>query len=1130
MAAIRQRCMVWRVMLVTAVLACMRAASASAAKPSPGLTLHVMTAPTRFAEADNHSCFETPGVRLEELGTLAPCDQYQVTVTNSGSEPARAPIVIVDKLPGGLREPEGASEQFFLARNETKISEKESVQGETLEPCEYLEEGAKVRCEFTGELQPDQRLELDFRVKVEPGAHSGEANTVEVSEASSMVASSETQDVVTATDSTPGFGVSALVSQVTGVDGGSYSQAGGHPYEFVTRFDMNTKMGLTQEAAGALVAPTSLDLKDVVVDLPPGFVGNAQATPRCPLSQLQGIAQCPVDSIVGHLDTEPENAIAANSPVYNLVPEEGVAAELGFLDLLHGTHVIDATLVPSPEGYVLRAVSREISQLELWDALTTLYGDPAAKNGETSIPQAMFTNPAQCTGKPLVSTLYVDSWQHPGAFNPDGSPDVEGGGWTTTTSESPPVTGCEALRFNPEGFSLQPDTTKANSPTGLSFELKLPQSETPETLAAPPVRDTTVTLPAGLVPNPALAPGLAGCSEAQVGWLGKDGPHGEALANGGLTNFTQTPPTCPNESKLGTVEATTPLLEKPLTGSLYLARENENPFGSVIAGYIVFDDPVTGIVVKVPGELSLNPTTGQVTGVFKEAPQAPVSDLKLRFFGGTPGELATPESCGTFTTAGELTPWSAAEGSPPVSVSNSFQINQGCAPGFAPAFAAGTTSPQAGGYTPFELTFSRQDSEQEISGLSVTLPPGVEAKIAGVAKCPEADIQDAANNPSGASEIASPSCPAASEIGTVQTQAGVGPDPASLPGKAYLTGPYKGAPLGLAVIVPAVTGPFDLGNVVVRTALFINPSTGQVTAVSDPLPTIVDHAGANGATDGFPIRMRAVTINLNRASYVVNPTDCSPMAVNAAFTSTTGATSSASARFQVGGCGELPFKPTFTASTQGHASKAGGASLKVRITSAPGQANIGKTKVDLPKQLPSRLTTLQKACIDHVFEANPAACPEGSLVGIATAVSPLIATPFTGPAYLVSHGNAKFPDLEIVMQSEGITLILDGHTDIKKGITSSYFETLPDAPVSSFELTLPTGPHSALATFVPEKLRYNLCGQTLNMPTLITGQNNSIVKQTTHIAITGCPTKKHPAAKKKKKAHTSSKTSKHKKH
>jgi hypothetical protein len=1084
-----------------------------------------MTAPTWFAEADDQSCFETPGVRFEELGITEPCDQYQLTVTNSGSEPAKPPIVIEDKLPGKLREPEGSSEQFYLARNEVKVSEDEAVQGERLEndePCEDAEESTVVRCVFSEELQPDQRLEVDFRVKLEPGAQSGETNVAEVSEAGTVVASSETHDVVTASDESPGFGTSALVSQITGVDGRPDSQAGAHPYEFVTRFDMNTKMGPTQEPAGAQIAPASVNLRDVVVDLPPGFLGSAQATPKCPLSELQGVAQCPADSIVGHLDTEPEAAVAANSAVYNLVPEDGVAAELGFLDLEDGTHVIDAGLVPTPEGYILRAVAHELPQLQVWNALTTLYGDPAAKNGGASLPQAMFTNPSQCSGKPLVSTVYVDSWAHRGAFYADGTPDVEGGGWAATSSESPPVTGCEALRFDPEEFSVQPDTSTANSPTGLSAELKFPQSEVPETLATPPLRDTTVTLPAGLIANPSAAPGLSSCSEAQIGWLGNHGPHGETLANRGLTNFSEAAPTCPAASKVGTVEATTPLLEKPLTGSLYLATENENPFGSALAGYLVFDDPTTGVLVKVPGELSLNPSTGQVTGVFDEAPQAPVSDLKLRFFGGTPGLIATPESCGTFTTSGQLTPWSS---STPVGVSNSFQVNQDCTPGFTPAFAAGTTSPQAGSYSPFELSFSREDHEQEISGLTISLPPGLSAKIAGVAKCPEADIQAAASNPSGASEIASPSCPAASEVGSVQTQAGVGPDTDVLPGKAYLTGPYKNAPLGLVVIVPVVTGPFDLGNVVVRTALYINPTTAQVTAVSDPLPTIVDHTGANGVTDGFPVRLRAVNLTLNRAGYVVNPTNCSPMSVTAGFTSTTGTPSTSTARFQVGGCGELPFKPSFTVSTQGHASKAGGESLKVRVTSGPGQANIAKTKVDLPKQLPSRLTTLQKACLDTVFEANPAACPEGSLVGTATAVSPLIATPFTGPAYLVSHGSAKFPDLELVLQSEGITLILDGHTDIKKGITISYFETLPDAPVSSFELNLPTGPHSALATDIPEKLHYDLCGQTLNMPTLITGQNNTIIKQTTHITITGCPKAKQTKKKKNTKAH---KTHRHK--
>ena len=676
-------------------------------------------------------------------------------------------------------------------------------------------------------------------------------------------------------------------------------------------------------------------------------------------------------------------------------------------------------------------------------------------------------------------------------------------------SPAPAVTGCNQLRFNPSAFSAQPDTSGADSPTGLSLDEQIPQNEQPGALATPPLRDEVVTLPPGLVPNPAAASGLAGCSEAQIGWLG-----------GTLTNFTASAPACPDASKIGSVEVVTPVLEKPLVGTLYLASQNENPFNSILAGYIVIDDPTTGVIIKVPGKITLNEATGQVTGDFSESPQLGVfSDLKLRFFGGERGELATPESCGTYTTTGLLTPWSAPESGPPASVASSFAINARCVPEFAPSFAAATSSPQAAGYSPLTLNFSRQDNEQEISTLTVTLPPGLTAKLAGVAKCSDAALQAARGNPSGASEIANPSCPASSEVGTVQAGSGVGADPFVLNGKAYLTGPYNGAPLGLAVIVPAVAGPFDLGNVVVRTALHVDANDAHVTAESDPFPTIVDATGHDGVTDGFPVRMRSVTVNLNRNTYVLNPSNCNAMAIGATFRSTGGLTSTASSRFQAGGCRELPFKPTFAAGTQGQASKVKGTSLKVHITSSFGQANIAKVKVTLPKQLPSRLTTLQKACLDSVFNVNPAACPEGSVVGSAVAHTPLLEAPFVGPAYLVSHGGAAFPDLEYVLESEGIKLILDGKTDIKKGITTSSFETVPDAPVSNFETSFPAGPHSILGTFLPAKANYNLCGQALNMPTMITGQNGAIVKQTTKITISGCKAKKKHKAKKHKAKH-----------
>jgi hypothetical protein len=338
-----------------------------------------------------------------------------------------------------------------------------------------------------------------------------------------------------------------------------------------------------------------------------------------------------------------------------------------------------------------------------------------------------------------------------------------------------------------------------------------------------------------------------------------------------------------------------------------------------------------------------------------------------------------------------------------------------------------------------------------------------------------------------------------SQIGTVTVGAGAGPSPFYVTGKAYLAGPYKGAPFSMAIVTPAVAGPFDLGVVVVRAGLYIDPSTAQVTAKSDPIPSILQ---------GIPLDVRSVAVNVDRPGFTLNPTSCAPMAVTGEETSTQGQVAQLSDRFQVGSCQSLAFKPDLTASTSGKASKAGGASLDIKVAypSAPftGYANIRSVKVSLPKQLPSRLTTLQKACLAATFEANPASCPTASDVGTATASTPLLSSPLSGPAYIVSHGNEAFPDLEIVLQGENITLVLDGNTQIKNGITSSTFKSVPDAPVSSFELKLPTGKFSILGANVPQSAKYNLCGQSLTMPTEITAQNGALINQTTKISISGC--------------------------
>ena len=484
----------------------------------------------------------------------------------------------------------------------------------------------------------------------------------------------------------------------------------------------------------------------------------------------------------------------------------------------------------------------------------------------------------------------------------------------------------------------------------------------------------------------------------------------------------------------------------------------------------------------------MNPVTGQLKTTFKNAPQQPFELLRLKLKGGPRAPLANPQSCGPARTETDLTPWSAPglgglsgseeiPGTPDAFPSSSFEVT-GCAPAhFSPTFNAGTTNTQAGAFTPLTLTFSRTDSDQDLEALTVHTPPGLAGMISNVALCPEAQANAG-------------TCSPASQIGTTETGAGPGSHPLYLPGKVYLTGPYKGQPFGMSVVVPAIAGPFNLGMVVVRSSIHVDPYTAAITVTSDPFPKILD---------GIPTHIRQVNVNLNRKEFIFNPTNCSAQQISATLTSLQGASAQVSSPFGIGGCASLPFSPTLTASTQGETSKANGASLYVKVTSGPGQANIGKTTLILPRSLPSRLTTIQKACVAAVFNANPAACPPGSVVGTATAHTPVLKNPLTGPAFLVSHGGAAFPDVEFVLQGEGITLDLDGQTNIKNGVTSSTFNALPDAPVSTFETLLPEGPHSALAALG------NLCTQSLEMPTTITGQNGAVITQTTHIAVTGCP-------------------------
>lgn len=781
---------------------------------------------------------------------------------------------------------------------------------------------------------------------------------------------------------------------------------------------------------------------------------------------------CPRDTAVGVATiTLVEGGSEGTVPVlvYNIVPSPSEPAAFGF-NLIFPVR-LDTSLHRNAAGeYVIHVVATETTEVAQFTGLVvTLWGIPAEYNGPgpfitlnttglggttyggpgTSPRLPFLTNPTACRGT-LQGVLSLLSWPtltETGAVIPASE--------DTAFSPVGGFDGCGALVFQPS-LGVQPDSRQAGAPTGLQVDLGVPQNQNPDSLATPELKDATVTLPAGVVVSPSAADGLQACSEAQI-----------ALAS-------SAPAACPAASKIGTVQADTPLLEKPLTGGIYLAAQNANPFHSLLATYLVLEG--SGVVVKLAGEVHPDATTGQLTASFKDNPQLPFSNLRLHFDGGPRAPLANTTVCGPSTTFSSLEPWS---GGPPATPSSTY-ITEGCpAPQFNPSFLAGTTNNQAGAFSPLSVTVSRTDQDQPLNQISVTTPVGLLGIIKNVTLCGDPQAQAG-------------TCGPESLIGHTTVGSGPGATPLFLGGQVYITGPYHGAPFGLSIVVPAIAGPFNLGNVVVRARIDVNPATSQLTITSDPLPQIIQ---------GIPLQVKTVNVTVDRPQFTFNPTSCSPLQIEGNIGSTQGAKAPVTSRYQAANCRALPFKTRFQASTQAHTSRANGASLHVRIGYAPGQANIHKVSVTLPRQLPARLTTIQKACPAQTFNTNPSTCPPESLIGYSQASTPILAQPLTGPAYLVSHGGEAFPDIDIVLQGQGIRLDLTGNINISKtGVTSSTFNNIPDAPITSFDLILPQGPHSGLAA------NGNLCTTTLHMPTTITAQNNLQTHQTTLIHTTGCPT------------------------
>jgi hypothetical protein len=948
-----------------------------------------------------------------------------------------------------------------------------------------------------------------------------------------------------------GYGMKSFSVAFLNADGTPDTQAGSHPYHMVISFGFNTKVvRMTAGAESPYWERPVGNPKEVWVTTPPGLAGNPNATEtKCTIRELNvaNSIECPSGSQVGEIFIQTTGPGTGFFPLYNIVPPEGIASQLGTVD--HFPSVIIDSRLQSGGLYPIESGSVEIPAIEpLLGTTTTLNG--VVGSGFKRRP--FLTLPTGCTG-PLRSTIKTDSYQDPAHY-------VEKSEITRNAVGEPVfLSGCSRLEFPPT-LTVAPDVTDASSSSGLTVGVHMPQKTgafiNPDGLVGSALRDTTVALPAGVALNPSGGDGLRACAEGQAGFEGfkefnrefEPGVQWATFTPKAIGSLVAGVSFCPQEARIGTVRLTTPLVPNPLEGAVYVGSQNENPFGSLIAMYMMIEDPVAKSTVKLAGEVVLCESVGQVVAgvscqapgqiitTFKNTPDLPFEDLELHFFGGERAPLSTPSRCGTYTTQAIFTPW---DGNAPLHTTSSFQITSGpngsACPGqslpFTPTLTAGTSSNQAGGFSPFTLTMSREDGNQDLQSASLTAPPGLAGLLTGVELCPETQANAGACGPN-------------SLIGETTISVGVGNDPFTVRGgRVYLTGPYKGAPFGLAVVNPAKAGPYDVEHdtskpatnmpacdcIVVRARVEVDPVTAGLTVTSDnegpyEIPTMLD---------GIPLQIKHVNVTINRPRFTFNPTNCNPMSITGTLHSTEGATGSLALPFQVTNCAHLSFKPRFEVSTSDSTSRANGASLHVKLAYPKlpfgSQANIASVKVDLPKQLPSRLTTLQKACRDSVFAANPAACPAASKVGSAKAITPLIPVPLQGPAYFVSHGGAKFPELIVVLQGYGVRIDLHGETFIdKEGITSSTFHTIPDQPVGNFELTLPQGPDSALAAngnlcsatrtillkkrikvrgkghtrTVTRKLRKTISG--LLMPTAFTAQNGAVIHQNTPIEVTGC--------------------------
>ena len=1049
-----------------------------------GVNLPAVGQPLLEADGSGLSGGVNTGARLSTALNGGPgTTEIAIYPQNVGGAPSTGPVELHFELPAGITTTETPNAINFYVGAPWSCAPTGAGQSEGT-------------CTIEEAAQPGITLNpLVVPVAAGVGAESGIVH-IEVSGGGAPVTGEYDMPLVVSAIPAPP-GIQAFNAATYRDDGAVDTRAGAHPYAGAAGILVNTVRGPLGD-----VVPAG-EFRDIVVNTPPGFLGNPTAAASCKESSKQ--KHCDPRSILAtaQVGLSEFGGQGETSTVVNVKAPRGYPAKFRF-PTGGGTEVINVVAhLRSDEDYGIELGSYNTPQiLPVFGSFFTIWGTPSAAGHDAQRCQsfeqggpeeencmtneeilaaggkevAFLSNPVDCAEeatRPPSVTLNANLWQNPGLT-------------FTSHASIPAVTGCDALHFE-GGLALNSSGSAADSPESFTTSLTTPTEglTDPEQRINPTIEKTVVQLPAGVSLNPSGADGLAACTESQIGYKG---------GNFDLPNpmrFDKQPNTCPDASKIGSGTLHTPLIEGALNGDLYLAAQGSgNPFGSTFAVYLAIEDPSHGITIKLPGKVETDPSSGQITVTFEHLPPYPVESLDLTLKGGERSALASPQTCGTYTTRTTFTPWSAPESGPPTVSTSDLKVDSGpngspcantkSAQPFGLGFDAGTTDPVAGAHSPFAMRLTRPDGAQDLNRFALTTPEGFTATLKGIPYCSDADLAHAAAN-DGRAEQASPSCPEASQIGTTTVGAGAGPHPFYVDGKVYLAGPYKGAQLSVAAIVPAVAGPFDLGTQVVRAALLLNPATAQVTTVTDALPKLLK---------GVPLRIRDVRVKLDKPGFTLNPTDCSEMQVSAKAFGAGGATSEPANRFQVGGCGALGFKPRFFTRLYGGVHRGDFPRFRAVYVPKAGNANLKDLVLRFPRSEFIEQGHFRTICTRVQYNAGGGfgeQCPKGSIYGQVSAVTPLLDQPLSGPVYLRSS-NHNLPDVVFALHGQ-VDAEASVRIDSVKGGLRARVENAPDVPLSKVIVNM-QGRQKGL--FVNSR---NICSSAYRAAIEATAHNGRVSKQ-----------------------------------